>query len=220
MRGRITGKKPQYHPGEKIELTPRQAFEIAVGAILTQNTAWTNVEKALNELNRRNLIDPCKILSTRYSALSTFIRSSGYFTQKAKKLKVLARFVEQEADGNMLNLKKNSTESLRSKFLALWGVGPETADSILLYALTKPVFVVDAYTRRIGGRLGWPFKKKTYDEIRLFFERLLPGEPHLYQEFHALLVELAKRHCLKSDPACFSCPLKSICVYGTRRRLE
>ncbi|MBI4668334.1 MAG: hypothetical protein HY747_03975 [Elusimicrobia bacterium] len=199
--------KPRYHPGRFPKLTPKQAFEIAVGAILTQNTAWPNVEKALIELHKKNLMSPRRILQASSLRLQAYIRTSGYFKQKAKKLKILARFIERGAGGNILNLKNEPLPQLRDKLLSLWGVGPETADSILLYALDKPVFVVDAYTRRIGERLGWPFKNAGYDDIRLFFEERLPKDIRLYQEFHALFVELAKKNCLKNKPFCQACPL-------------
>ncbi|MBI2070641.1 MAG: hypothetical protein HYT79_08570 [Elusimicrobia bacterium] len=208
---------PRYHPGRFPGINPKQAFEIAVGAILTQNTAWSNVEKVLDAMNRRNFVSPQKIRAARGAELAALIRSSGYFTQKTRKLKILARFVGQETGDDLTSLKNKPMDWLRSRLLALWGIGPETADSIMLYALGRPVFVVDAYTRRIGERLGWPFKNKTYEEIRVFFERRLPADARLLQEYHALLVELAKQHCIRTNPLCASCPLMNVCPTGIKR---
>ncbi|MBI4369277.1 MAG: hypothetical protein HY547_03495 [Elusimicrobia bacterium] len=210
--------KPEYHPGKEIKLTSTQAFEIAVGAILTQNTAWSNVEKALIEINRRGLMSPHKMIATRNSRLAMVIRSSGYFAQKAKKLKILARFAIREARGHLLRLKKEPLLALRDQLLSLWGVGPETADSILLYALGKPVFVIDAYTRRIGERLGWRQASQHYERYRNFFETALILNAGLFQEYHALFVELAKRHCTKQNPICATCPLEQRCPYGLKMR--
>lgn len=165
------------------------------------------------ELHKKNLIDSHKLLTANFSLLTRLIRSSGYFTQKAKKLKIFSRFVQGEAKGNLLNLKTWPLARLRSRLLNLWGVGPETADSILLYALNKPVFVIDAYTRRIGERLGWNLPKD-YEGIREFFESSLPKSALLFNEFHALLVRLAKERCLKNNPLCSTCPLISRCSYA------
>ncbi len=209
--------RPRYNPGQAPRLKPEQAFEIAVGAILTQNTAWTNVEKALIQLHQKDLLSPRRLILISRERLKRAIRPSGYFSQKAKKLKILARFARDEAGCDLLSLKNQPSDSLRRRLLELWGVGPETADSILLYALGKPVFVVDAYTRRIGERLGWPLGNKSYDEIRWFFEQNLTPEPLLYQEFHALFIKLAKENCAKLRPLCQNCPLWRRCAFGRER---
>jgi endonuclease-3 related protein len=166
-------------------------FEIIVGAVLTQNTAWTNVEKAIECLFKKNLLDAQSIAAVSIKRLETCIKSSGYYRQKAKKLKIVAKF--------FLENKKSFTPSLhhlttlRLKLLDLWGIGRETADSILLYAFNQPVFVIDAYTRRLLKSRG--HKKlfmADYDELRQYFERRLPQDAKLFNEYHALIVKWGK----------------------------
>ena len=168
-------------------------FEIIVGAILTQNTNWKNVEKSIKNLKDNNLLDKNSIKNINIAKLAALIRSSGYYKQKAKKLK---EFVSFEGEINRENL------------LNIWGIGPETADSILLYAYNKPVFVIDAYTKRIFSRLG--IKLNDYDEYQEYFHKNLPKDYKLFNEYHALLVELAKKHC-KTKPICENCPLINEC---------
>lgn len=181
---RAGGSRGYYHPGDySLPKTDAQRFEIAVGAVLTQNTAWTNVEKALLALERKNSLDPRKLSAMRSSALAALVRPSGYYNQKTRKLKELSSFW----------LELDSKVPCRGDLLSVWGVGPETADSVLLYAFHQPEFVVDAYTRRIGQSLGWLEADMSYDEVKAFFTRRLPHDFALYQEFHALLVEHAKR---------------------------
>ena len=181
--------------------TPKERFEIAVGAILTQNTAWANVEKALCSLKEQRLLDPAKLARARLPRLARAIRSSGYHTQKARKLRILSCFARS---------KKPWT---RADLLALWGVGPETADSILLYALQQPLFVIDAYTRRALRRLGLAKGDEPYEELQALFHRALPADPALFNEFHALLVKLGKSVCAPV-PRCPSCPLRPQCPTG------
>lgn len=171
-------------------MTEAAAVEIAVGAILTQNTAWPNVEKALVYLKREGLLSIKKLVNVRLPTLATVIKPSGFFNQKAIKLKAFAVFVTARAKGRLLSLKDEPTMALRAELLKVHGLGPETADSILLYALGKPVFVVDAYTRRWLAEKGIAFK--TYDDYREFFEKHLPRNLQLYQQFHALLVSWGK----------------------------
>lgn len=202
---------PVYRPGFQGPLSERQRVEICVGAILTQNTNWSNVEKALRVLHHAGLMDFEKVSGTPRPRLAAYVRSSGYFRQKAKKLKIFARYAL--ARGMSLRAwLSGPLPALRAELLALWGVGPETADSILLYAGRRPVFVVDAYTVRIGRRLGW-FRRYDYDRVQRFFAERLPPSPAIFAEFHALLVELAKRHC-KTTPVCEGCPLTRICRHG------
>jgi endonuclease-3 related protein len=188
-------RRPRYTGGPR---NAAQRFEVAVGALLTQNTAWTNASRAIESLNEACILSPEGIDGTDERALARMIRSSGYFNQKAKRLKLLARFF---LDGG---------EVTRKGLLGLRGVGPETADSILLYGFGKPFFVVDAYTRRIFGRLGLLEGKAPYEVIRETFEQALPRNAALYQEYHALLVEHAKRFCRKR-PLCGDCPLEDRC---------
>ncbi len=179
-------------------------FEVAVGAILTQNTAWTNVEKALANIINKNLMDSGIIENIDQEQLAELIRSSGYFNQKAKKLIILTHFLN---DGNFLD-DGNIPE--RDDLLKLWGIGEETADSILLYAYNVPVFVVDAYTKRIFIRLGLLDGREKYGEIASLFTYNLEKEYTIFQEYHALIVRHAKEYCRKK-PICTGCVLKSFC---------
>ncbi len=166
-----------YHKGNySIPRTDAERFEICIGAILTQNTAWKNVEKALLAMRKAKLLSPKAILASHPASLASAIKPAGYFNQKAKKLKNFSRFY--------ISLKNKIP--LRSDLLEIWGIGRETADSILLYAYKQPIFVVDAYTRRLFSL------DADYDEIRLLFEAVLPRDYRIYQEFHALIVEEGK----------------------------
>lgn len=172
----------------------RQRFEVAAGAILTQNTAWANASRAIESLNRLKALSPRAIDRMPLARLAVIIRSAGYYNQKAERLKTLASFFLSRA------------RPTREALLALRGVGPETADSIMLYAFDEPYFVVDAYTRRLFGRLGLVNEMAPYEEIRLAFERNLPPRPGVYGEYHALVVEHGKRVC-KKVPNCKKCLL-------------
>lgn len=210
---------PLYHTRPGRPLTETDMFEICVGAILTQNTAWTNVKKALVELNRHRLLDPRQILNVPFSSLAKMIRSSGYFRQKAKKLRFFSRYLIRNYSGKVGNLLKRPMPALREELLGLYGLGPETADSILLYAGGFPVFVVDAYTRRIGNRVGL-FSAESYGEVQKYFEvrlRDFKGKKAslLYNEYHALLVALGKNYC-RTRPLCKECPLRRVCRTGIR----
>ncbi|MFH0956255.1 MAG: endonuclease III domain-containing protein [Candidatus Aenigmatarchaeota archaeon] len=180
-------------------------FEVCLGAILTQNTNWRNVERALALMIEKGLTTPEKILSADMKTLEDAVRPSGFYKQKAQRLKLFAGFVS--GFGGFPEFSKNVT---REELLKLKGIGPETADSILLYALGRPVFVIDAYTKRIFTRLGFP-ERKGYEEWRRFFEDSLPRDVKLYKEFHALIVEHAKRHCRK-EPLCEECFLNGKCA--------
>jgi endonuclease-3 related protein len=172
-------------------------WEVCIGAVLTQNTNWGNVELALSNLKKAGLLSRKDIRKVPNKRLASLIRPAGYYNQKAKKLKILAGFLGKPA------------KVTRENLLGLWGLGPETVDSILLYAYGNPCFVVDAYTRRVFSRMGLD-DKETYEEWRNFFESQLPKDVSLYKEFHALIVELAKRHC-KAKPLCENCPLTKEC---------
>lgn len=189
-------------PGE----TP---FEVMVGAILTQNTSWRNVEKAIGRLKEKGVLNPEGIHGLQESSLASLIRSSGYFRMKARRLKTFVNFLFGECEGDINQMKKVKTERLREKLLGVNGIGPETADSILLYGLKKPVFVVDAYTKRILSRHGIVSEKASYDEIQDLFMGHLPQDERLFNEYHALLVHLGKNVC-KKRPECDRCPLKGI----------
>ncbi len=171
------------------------------GAVLTQNTAWTNADAALTHLRQAGVRLPPDILALTHGRLAGLIRSSGYFNQKAKKLKAVA-----ELFSHPRALTPRGAPS-REVLLSEWGIGPETADSILLYAFHKPVFVVDAYTRRILSRIGLIDGSESYDEIQALFHEALERDPALYNEYHALIVHHARMHCM-TRPECGACPVR------------
>ncbi|MBF0458652.1 MAG: endonuclease III domain-containing protein [Nitrospirae bacterium] len=187
-------------PGE----TP---FEVAVGAILTQNTNWLNVEKAIFNLKAANALDPFIMYSMQIQRLSELVRPSGYHNVKAKRLKAFIEFLVLNYDGVIENMKGQDTAALRAALLEVNGIGPETADSILLYALEAPVFVIDAYTKRVIARHGIMDYKRPYDDFQALFHAHI--EQDVYNEYHALFVRLGKYFC-KPRPACAECPIDGI----------
>jgi endonuclease III related protein len=190
-------------------------FEVIVGAILTQSTAWANVERAISNLRSAGLLNPAAMLRVRNTQLATLVRPSGYFRQKAKKLKAFVRFLQGEFGGSLRRMFQTPTLELREKLLAVHGIGPETADSILLYAGKHPVFVVDAYTHRILGRHGITGGKPDYERVRAFIEASIPRQAELFNEFHALIVNTGKNWCRKSAPRCEGCPLRPLLPAGS-----
>jgi endonuclease-3 related protein len=188
--------EPGYSGGPRNAL---QRFEVAFGAILTQNTAWSNASRAIENLNRNSLMSPERIRAVALQKLAETIRSAGYFNQKAERLKLLVS-----------NLPANRPPT-RETLLAVKGIGPETADSILLYGYDRLHFVVDAYTRRIFSRVGLVTGDEPYEEISAVFEGGLPRSVEVYQEYHALIVEHGKRRCLRSRPLCRSCCISRFC---------
>jgi endonuclease-3 related protein len=185
-------------------------FEVMVGAILTQNTNWRNVEKAIDNLKGAKGLGARGLEKINSRKLESLIRPSGYYRQKAKKLKAFVRFFLRAYHGSLRKMRRRQGNELRQQLLEVHGIGPETADSILLYALDKRTFVVDAYTRRIGQRAGL-FKSSDYHEIKDYFEQNLPRDLEMYKEYHALLVELGKNFC-KTKPACEGCPIHGLCA--------
>ena len=185
-------------------------FEVIVGTILTQNTAWTNVEKAIEVLKKEKLLDPAKIAGTDARRLARHIRPAGYYRVKAQRLKDISRFIVSECNGKVSDLKTARVQVLREKLLSVKGVGPETADSILVYALEKPVFVVDAYTKRIFSRHELINEDASYNEVQDFVQASFPCNTKMLNQFHALLVETAKKFCKKKTPLCEACPLNGI----------
>ncbi len=189
-------------------------FEVMVGAVLTQNTAWGNVEKAIANLQAAGALAPEAILSLPEEALAALIRPSGYFNIKARRLRNLCQWYQQH--GALAGLQQWETTSLRQALLGVNGVGPETADDILLYAFARPVFVIDSYTRRILSRLGVIQGDEGYESLRQQLEAAFEGDSQavsIFNELHALIVMHAKEHCRKR-PYCEGCPLRSDCVYG------
>jgi endonuclease-3 related protein len=185
-------------------------FEVIVGAILTQSTAWGNVERAIANLRAARLLTPAAMARVQTSRLATLVRPSGYFRQKAKKLKAFVRFLQTRYGGSLKRMFQTPTEKLREELLSVHGIGRETADSILLYAGNHPVFVVDAYTHRILGRHGITDGKPDYERVRALFETSIPREPRLFNEFHALIVNTGKNWCRKRAPCCEGCPLRPL----------
>ncbi len=190
-------------------------FEILIGAILTQNTAWTNVERALANLRARRWLGAKAILQAPRPQLAAALRPSGYYNLKAQRLRALcAWFVDA---GGFRALDRWDTARLRQGLLGVHGVGPETADDILLYAFDRPVFVIDAYTRRLFARLGLLQGHPGYEALRAACERVLPPDVPAYQQAHALIVEHAKRRC-RPRPLCASCVLRRRCPAGASAR--
>lgn len=188
----------------------RTRFEVIVGAILTQNTAWVNVERALAKLRDEKLLTPAAMESVPAARLARLIRASGYFRQKAKTLKAFVQFLRTQYVGSLTKMFNAPTEKLRDQLLGVRGIGPETADSILLYAGNHPVFVVDGYARRMLERHQLAHATLSYQQVRKFFEENLPKDVSLYNEFHALIVHTGKHYCRKQNPRCSECPLQPL----------
>ncbi len=192
---------PQYWwPGE----TP---FEVIIGAILTQNTSWGNVEKAINNLKKNRVCSINSLYKMQNKQLAALIKPAGYFNIKAKRLKEFMNFLVSNYRGSVKKMRTEDTQLLRNRLLSVNGIGPETADSILLYALEKPVFVIDAYTKRIMQRHKLVSDKTTYHELQTLFHENLPQDTRLFNEYHALFVKLGKDYC-KTKPKCSECPLR------------
>jgi endonuclease-3 related protein len=212
-------------PGE----TP---FEVCAGAVLTQNTNWGNVERAIANLKAARLLEPKKLFALPESKLATLIRPAGYFNVKARRLRSFLRVLVKEYDADLDRLFAGDTAAVRSRLLAINGIGPETADSMLLYAGEHLSFVIDAYTKRIFQRHGWDGKKGrkqkaegkkdtgvTYDELKANCESSLSHKPaserlDYWQDYHAQLVMVGKHFCRSRNPRCDTCPLKPLSSHG------
>ena len=182
-------------------------FEIIVGAILTQNTAWTNVEKAIHNLKKAKLLTPGKLHDLSQDEIAKYIRPAGYFNIKAKRLKCFLNYLFDNYGGNLKKMFKKRTDALRRELLSVNGIGPETADSILLYAGDHPVFVVDAYTKRIFSRHQVIKADAEYHDIQELFMKNLPHDVKMFNEYHALIVKAGKDFCRTRKPLCSRCPL-------------
>ncbi len=187
-------------------------FEIMVGTVLTQNTAWINVEKAIANLKRERLLSPARLREVTPRRLARLIRPCGYFNIKAKRLANLMAFLTGRYGGSLTRMLRDDPGDLRKGLLLVNGIGPETADAIILYAAGKPVFVVDAYTKRIFSRHGHVSEAARYDDVQQVFKGSLPHNAGLFNEYHALLVMVGKRHCKKSTPQCMGCPLEPFLI--------
>ena len=184
-------------------------FEIIVGAILTQNTNWGNVEKAIKNLKEAKVFTPRKLYEIDIQELAELIRPSGYFNVKAKRLKHFIEWLFLKYNGSLPKMFKQDYDKLREELLSINGIGRETADSILLYAAQKPTFVIDAYTKRVLVRHELIPEDYEYEEMKAFFEENLPEDVSLYNEYHALLVRVGKYYC-KPKEQCEECPLKEL----------
>ena len=182
-------------------------FEVIVGAILTQNTAWTNVEKAIHNLKKARLLTPRKMHDLSQAELAKYIRPAGYFNIKAKRLKHFLNYLFDNYGGSLNRMFKKRTDALRRELLSVNGIGPETADSILLYAGNHPVFVVDAYTKRIFSRHQIIKEDTDYHDIQKLFVDNLPHDVKIFNEYHALIVSIGKDFCRNRKPLCSRCPL-------------
>lgn len=189
-------------PGESRE-------EIIIGAILTQNTNWNNVDRAIKNLKRYSLLDFARLSKISEEKLGSLIRPSGYYNQKAARLKSISQFFQNNSLDKCTQL---STDELRKELLSIHGIGEETADSILLYALDRPIFVIDAYTKRIFNRLGFFQDNISYKEAQKFFMKHIQPDTKLYNEYHALLVRFGKEFC-KKLPKCEGCFLRDLCKF-------
>ncbi|MFO8012012.1 MAG: endonuclease III domain-containing protein [Phycisphaerae bacterium] len=189
-------------------------LEVVVGAVLTQNTNWTNVERAIANLKREDLLDPLALDAIDAERLGEVIRPAGYYRVKARRLKNLMHLVAERFGGDLDALFALSTLTLRETVLGVSGIGPETADSILLYAADRPVFVVDAYTARILYRHGMIDSGVTYEDLQSLFHGALADDVAVYQEYHALLVAAGKDFCKKRAPQCDGCPLAPLLEEG------
>jgi endonuclease-3 related protein len=184
-------------------------FEVMVGAILTQNTNWGNVERAIKNLKRARALTPATIHEMSHERLAGLIRPAGYFNVKAKRLKAFIEFFIKRYSGRVSKMRKVDTETLRRELLSVNGIGPETADSMLLYALERPVFVIDAYTKRVLSRHGIMDGSESYERFQELFHDALSCDVRLFNEYHALLVRLGKDFC-KPRPRCEGCPLSGL----------
>jgi endonuclease-3 related protein len=184
-------------------------LEMMLGAILTQNTAWINVEKAIENLRKSGAVDLDTLEKAAVEQIAEWIRPAGYFNQKARYIRAMIETIRARFDGSLDKLFALDTPTLRNELLSWKGIGPETADSILLYAGKRPVFVVDAYTKRFLSRHGWCDLKASYDEIAKLFTDNLPRDEQLFNEYHALIVRLGKEYC-NTKPKCKGCPLELV----------
>lgn len=191
----------------------RTRFEMCVGAILTQNTAWKNVEKAVANLRRAGALEVRALHDADPRTLAGWIRPAGCFHVKARRLRAFTTMLLDDFGGSTARLFALPTDELRKRLLAVNGIGPETADCMVLYAARRPVFVVDAYTRRFMSRHGWASPDSRYDALAAVFTSALPRDEKMYNEYHALIVALGKEYC-RARPACGECPLRTFLPAG------
>ena len=204
------------HYGDPMWWPADTPFEMCAGAILTQNTSWRNAERAIAGLKKLNLMTASAIAGTAPDELEQVIKPSGSYRQKARRLRLFSEFVLERYGGRVEHMREVRVDTLRKELLSIHGIGPETADSILLYACDKPVFVADAYSRRILGRLGIAPGETSYRALRSMVEGRLRADAPMYNRLHAVLVEFGKLQC-RQEPLCSSCFVSSRCRYGLNR---
>lgn len=200
--------------------TANKQAEVIIGAILTQNTSWKNVEKALASLAAVEMVDFRKIAAAKKDKVARLIRPSGYYNQKAGRIQLFSKYICSNYGGDVRLLLRKNVAELRIELLQQKGIGPETADSIVLYAAGKPAFVIDAYTKRIFSRMGVCSEGVGYDELQQLIVDSLPTKMRtasVFNEFHALLVELGKNTCVKNNPRCIGCPVAGMCCFGNKK---
>jgi endonuclease III related protein len=190
-------------PGE----TP---FEVMVGAVLTQNTSWSNVSKAIAHLKNAGLLTYETLSLCSADEIAPYVRSSGYYNLKARRLRNLLDLIDERYDGNLKEFLTDELETARDKLLGVKGIGPETADSILLYACGHPIFVIDMYTHRVFSRHNLVMEESDYQDMQQVFMANLPHDVQLFNEFHALIVRVATTYCKKNNPLCDQCPLQGL----------
>ncbi|MDZ4230796.1 MAG: endonuclease [Dehalococcoidales bacterium] len=191
-----------------------EPFEVMVGAILTQSAAWRNVEKAISNLKVAGALSSRALRQRSLAEIADLIHPCGYYNVKARKLKSLVHWLQEYCDDDLSRLSDGATDRLRQQLLAVWGIGEETADSIILYAVGKPVFVIDAYTRRIIDRIGLAVDGNSYADYQSLFTENLPADAVLFNEYHALLICLGKNVC-RPRPLCPQCCLREVCRFGS-----
>jgi len=209
MRNRLLGlyKRLLRRFGRQHWWPAENEFEVIVGVILTQNTNWSNVERAIKNLKKQNLLSCKKLLRVSQRRLAEAIRPAGYFNIKARRLRHFVNYLSDKYGGSLKRMFDKDIVSLRKELLSINGIGPESADSIILYAAHKPIFVVDAYTKRFLSREGFIKDSAGYEEIQRLFMDNLPRDAALFGEYHALIVRLGKENCRKVNPICVDCPV-------------
>lgn len=198
------------HFGKQYWWPAETRFEVIIGAILTQQTTWKNVDLAIENLKDKELLNPHSLARASVEHVEALVLNTGFYRQKAKRIINFSKFLVTKYDGSLNKFFNGPQEQIRRELLSLEGIGPETADSILLYAADRLSFSIDAYTQRLCERLG--IKELKYEKFREFFEHNLPRELEVYKEFHALIDKLGKTYC-KTKPQCSACPLKTECAY-------
>ena len=196
------------------------AFEVIIGAILTQAASWEGVDKALANLKARGLLEPAALRTVDQQELADLIKPSVYFNVKTQKIKAFVHHLWEHYNGNLEAMLDMDAHHLRGELMSIYGIGEETADDIVLYAANKPMFVIDSYTRRILGRLGLSPTRDTYASYQAIFMDNLPHDANLFNEYHALLDQHGSETCRKSTPACGECCLLDICPTGARITAE